>query len=74
MNNDGKNRQIDYENYLPVAQAYLIFVISFTQAKFSKNEIYTENRVNYKKWISRQNSVNQDLFEQAMKKVCKTIH
>ena len=28
--------------------AYLIFVISFTQAKFSENKIYTEKRVNYK--------------------------
>ena len=50
--------------------AYLIFVISF--AKFSKNEIYTEKRVNNKKRISRQNSINQDLLGQAMKKVCKT--
>ena len=52
--------------------SYLIFVISFTQAKFSENEIYTEKRVNYKNRISRQNSVNQDLLGQAMKKVCKT--
>ena len=52
--------------------AYLIFVISFAQAKFSKNEIYTEKRVNNKKRISRQNSINQDLLGQAMKKVCKT--
>ena len=28
--------------------AYLIFVISFTQAKFSENKIYTEKHVNYK--------------------------
>ena len=28
--------------------AYLIFVISFTQAKFLENKIYTEKRVNYK--------------------------
>ena len=48
---------------------YLIFVISFTQAKFSENEIYTEKRVNYKKRISRENSVNQNLLGQAMKKV-----
>ena len=54
------------------SQAYLIFVISFTRAKFSQKKIYTEKRVNYKKRISRQNSVNQDLLGQAMKKVCKT--
>ena len=48
--------------------SYLIFVISFTQAKFSENEIYTEKRINYKKRISRQNSVNQDLLGQATKK------
>ena len=52
--------------------SYLIFVISFTQAKFLENEIYTEKCVNYKNRISRQNSVNQDLLGQAMKKVCKT--
>ena len=57
----------DYDN-----QAEVIFVISFTQAKFSENEIYTGKRVNYKKRILRQNSVNQDLLGQAMKKVCKT--
>ena len=45
---------------------YLIFVISFTRAKFLKNEIFTEKRVNYKKRILRQNSVNQDLLGQAM--------
>ena len=54
--------------------SYLIFVISFTRAKFSENKIYNEKRVNYKKRISRQNSVNQDLLGQAMKKVCKTTH
>ena len=31
-----------------IKYAYLIFVISFTQAKFSENKIYTEKRVNYK--------------------------
>ena len=43
--------------------AYLIFVISFTQAKFLENEIYTEKHVNYKKRILRQNSVNQDYWD-----------
>jgi hypothetical protein len=28
--------------------SYLIFVISFTQAKFSENEIYTQKHVNCK--------------------------
>ena len=32
-------------------QAYLIFVISFTQAKFSENKIFTEKRVNYKNGV-----------------------
>ena len=41
--------------------AYLIFVIFFTQTRFLENKIYTEERVNYDKRISRQNSVNQDL-------------
>ena len=58
----------DYDN-----QAEVIFVISFTQAKFSENEIYTEKRVNYKKWILRQNSVNQNLLGKAMKK-CLKLH
>ena len=46
-------------------KAYLIFVISFTQARFLENKIYTEERVNYDKWILRQNSVNRDLLGQA---------
>ena len=33
--------------------AYLIFVISFTQAKFSENKIYTEKHVNYGKIHSK---------------------
>ena len=33
----------------------------FTQTRFLENKIYTEERVNYDKRISRQNSVNQDL-------------
>ena len=44
---------------------YLIFVIFFTQAEFLENKIYTEERVNYGKQISRQNSVNCDLLAQA---------
>ena len=36
---------IHVTNYL---ETYLIFVISFTRAKFSENKIYTEKRVNYK--------------------------
>ena len=53
-----------------IPKAYLIFVISFTRAKFSENKIYTEKRVNYKKHISRQNRVNQDLLGKEKKKVC----
>ena len=30
---------------------YLIFVTSFTRAKFLENKIYTEKRVNYKNWF-----------------------
>ena len=44
---------------------YLIFVIFFTQTRFLENKIYTEERVNYDKWILRQNSVNHDLLGQA---------
>ena len=47
------------------ADSYLIFVIFFTQARFLENKIYTEERVNYDKWILRQNSVNRDLLGQA---------
>ena len=49
----------------PLQCAYLIFVIFFTQARFLENKIYTEERVNYDKWILRQNSVNRDLLGQA---------
>ena len=45
--------------------AHLIFVIFFTQARFLENKIYTEEGVNYDKWILRQNSVNCDLLGQA---------
>ena len=34
-------------------QAYLIFVIFFTQAKFSENKIHTKKRVNYDKLHSK---------------------
>ena len=44
---------------------YLIFVIFFTQAKILDRKFYTEERVNYGKQISRQNSVNCDLLAQA---------
>jgi len=54
--------------------AYLIFVISVTQATFLENRIYTEKRVNYDERISRQNSINQDLLGQATKKVCKPTY
>ena len=37
----------------------------YTQARFLENKIYTEERVNYDKRISRQNSVNRDLLDQA---------
>ena len=47
---------------------YLIFVIFFTQTRFLENKIYTEERVNYDKRISRQNSVNRDLLDQANNK------
>ena len=53
---------------LCLAKAYLIFVIFFTQTRFLENEIYTEEHVNYDKRISRQNSVNQDLLDQANNK------
>ena len=56
----------------------------FTQTRFLENKIYTEERVNYDKRISRQNSVNRDLLGQANIKikitqslshtVCKTTH
>ena len=45
--------------------AYLIFVIFFTQTKILDRKFYTEERVNYGKRISRQNSVNCDLLAQA---------
>ena len=35
------------------AEAYLIFVIFFTQATFLENKIYTEKRVNYDKLHSK---------------------
>ena len=40
----------------------------FTQTRFLENKIYTEERVNYDKRISRQNSVNRDLLDQANNK------
>ena len=42
-------------------EPYLIFVIFFTQTKILDRRFYTEERVNYGKRISRQNSVNCDL-------------
>ena len=53
-------------NYLPCqgSVTYLIFVIFFTQAKILDRKFYTEERVNYGKRISRQNSVNCDLLAQ----------
>ena len=51
------------------AQAYFLFAISFTLAKFLENEIYTEKHVSHDQWISRQNSVNQDLLGQTTKSV-----
>ena len=51
-----------------LCRAYLIFVIFFTQTRFLENKIYTEERVNYDKRISRQDSVNQDLLGQANNK------
>ena len=50
------------------AGSYLIFVIFFTQTRFLENKIYTEGRVNYDKQISRQNSVNRDLWGKANNK------
>ena len=68
------------ERFLP----YLIFVIFFTQTKILDRKIYTEERVNYSKRISRLNSVNCDLMAQAnytnytlsvkLHTVCKTTH
>ena len=56
----------------------------FTQAKILDRKIYTEERVNYGKRISRQNSVNCDLLAQAtytnytlsvkLHTVCKTTY
>ena len=56
----------------------------FTQTKNLDRKFYTEERVNYDKRISRQNSVNRDLLGQANIKikitqslshtVCKTTH
>ena len=40
----------------------------FTQTRIFENKIYTEERVNYDKRISRQNSVNQDLLDQVNNK------
>ena len=68
----------------PMLNAYLIFVIFFTQAKILDRKIYTEERVNYGKRILRQNSVNCDLLAQAtytnytlsvkLHTVCKTTY
>ena len=43
-------------------EAYLIFVIFFTQSKFLENKIYTEKRVNYDKlqYNTRQITTNYD--------------
>ena len=61
-------------------------VLYFTQARVLENTFYTEERVNYDKQISRQNSVNRDLLGQANYKdqdyakfvkihtVCETTH
>ena len=46
--------------------AYLIFVIFFTQTKILDRKFYTEERVNYDKPISRQNSVNCEILAKAM--------
>ena len=62
-----------FSEYASSNNSYVIFVISFTQAKFSENEIYTEKCVNYKKWILRQNSANKNLLGKAMKK-CLKLH
>ena len=48
-----------------VERSYLIFVIFFTQTKILDRKFYTEERVNYDKRISRQNSVNCDLLAKA---------
>ena len=66
---DGSN-YLSFPTYLDTlvfsnCGTYLIFVIFFTQARFLENKIYTEERVNYDKWILRQNSVNRDLLGQA---------
>ena len=68
----------------PYPWSYLIFVIFFTQAKILDRKIYTKERVNYGKRISRQNSVNCDLLAQAtytnytlsvkLHTMCKTTH
>ena len=53
--------------------SYLSFILhgqNFGRIKFTPKNAFT----NYKKQISRQNSVNQYLLGQATKKVCKTTH
>ena len=55
-----ERRWRDKDAHLP--GPYLIFVISFTRAKFLENKIYTEKRVNYDKRILQQNSVNRDFI------------
>ena len=52
---------------------YLIFVISFTRAKYAENKIYTEKHISYKTDFET-NSVNQDLLGKATEKVHKTTH
>ena len=54
-----------FANNRLLSNAYLIFVIFFTQTKILDRKFYTEERVIYGKRISRQNSVNCYLLAQA---------
>ena len=42
-----------------IYHSYLIFVISFTRAKFLENKIYTEKRLNYDKLHSKLRQITQ---------------
>ena len=78
----GGTPKVFTDGIFPTSQhthTYLIFVILFTQARFLENKIYTKERINYDKWILRQNHVNHDLLGQANDKdqdhtkVCHTL-
>ena len=63
--NHVKSRKLCKSAWQQCYHPYLIFVILFTQAKILNRKFYTKECVNYGKRISRQNSVNCDLWAQA---------